>query len=110
MLIKLLVLTHLFLSLSLFVYSGQIVIKDYDQVLIFNNQPVVRVIKGDDAHYKDLDYNDKSWQVVSLPSKWQDNGITNWSGICWYRISVLFPGNLPGSTLGINLGIISDLD
>ncbi len=70
---------------------------------------IVRIQKGDNPEYARLFYNDSTWQVISLPSSWTQV-FPGWEGVCWYRIPVRFPSKLPAHSLGIQLGVISDVD
>ena len=76
---------------------------------IFTNLPVVLIQKGDHPDYKNTEYDDREWTVISLPNDWvsifPEKGI-----ICWYRIHVKFPDELRHKALGISLGVINDTD
>ncbi len=84
-------------------------IHKYSENTDFSGRGIVLIKKGDDIQYSKVDYDDRSWEITSLPSSW-DKKYPGWEGICWYRIHVKFPGELPDSSMGISLGIISDVD
>lgn len=84
-------------------------IDDYEKVIVFSGEKIVRIQKGDDAEYARPSFDDSNWRVISLPSDWTAV-FPKWEGICWYRIHVRFPSRLPAHSLGIQLGIISDVD
>lgn len=84
-------------------------IKDYLTPAIFNRMNVVLIQKGDNREYKEIDFDDSLWKVISLPSDWDDL-YKDYNGVCWYRIHIHFPEFLPGKSIGISLGIITDAD
>ncbi len=89
--------------------APSVIVKDYRKDLIFNNEKVVLIQKGDNPEYRELSFDDSSWEKTSLPSDWS-SFYGDWKGICWYRIHVRFPSGLPEKGLGVRLGIISDAD
>lgn len=80
-----------------------------DSITDFAGMNIVLAAKGDDPSYRLPDYDDSGWDRVSLPSSW-DSCYPGWSGICWYRVHIMFPEKLPLDTKGIELGIITDTD
>ncbi len=75
----------------------------------FTHKNVVLIKRGDNPEYKNPVYDDSDWRVISLPSNWSLL-FPEWNGICWYRIHIRFNERLPDNSLGIRLGIISDVD
>ncbi len=90
--------------------SNSIIIHDYEKRTDFSGVYSVLIQKGDNPGYKETDYDDSGWNIVSLPSSWNVYPFHHYSGICWYRIRIKFPDSLPGRALGINLGEIYDAD
>lgn len=84
-------------------------IEEFDKIIGFSNIRIVRIQKGDNPEYARPSYDDSSWKVISLPSDWTWF-FPGWEGVCWYRIHVRFPSKLPAHSLGIQLGVISDVD
>jgi AraC-like DNA-binding protein len=82
---------------------------DYNNHVEFTQREVVLIKKGDNPEYKNLAFDDSDWKVISLPSNWSLL-FPEWNGICWYRIHVRFNEEPPDNSLGIRLGIISDVD
>ncbi len=72
----------------------------------FSGLPVVRIQKGDRFEYTNVNYPDADWPVVSLPSSWDPAVYPGYRGVCWYRIRIRFPRELPRRALGIKLGEI----
>lgn len=100
----------LFILLSGPLFSRPVLnIENYGEVTDFSGKDIVLIKKGDDHLYGKINYDDSSWDRISLPSSW-DTIYPGWDGICWYRIYVRFPKELPRSSMGISLGIISDVD
>ena len=72
-----------------------------------------RFCKGDDPAYRELSYDDLSWQVLSLEKDWTEQGISNPDGYAWYRIHVVIPSSLKNGKTGqllLDLGPIDDAD
>jgi AraC-like DNA-binding protein len=84
-------------------------IDNYRKATEFSGKDLVLIKKGDDPSYSKTEYDDRGWEKVSLPASW-DKKYPGWTGICWYRLHVRFPEELPDSSMGISLGTISDVD
>ncbi|MFH0976697.1 MAG: helix-turn-helix domain-containing protein [Spirochaetota bacterium] len=84
-------------------------LSDYESLFDFTDKKIILIQKGDNPEYKNYMYNDSAWARVSLPSAW-DSLFPGWTGICWYRLHVKFPQNIPAYTPGVSLGTISDAD
>ena len=82
---------------------------NYDNYVEFTHKNVVLIKRGDNPEYKNLGFDDSDWKVISLPSNWSLL-FPEWEGVCWYRIHIRFNEELPDNSLGIRLGIISDVD
>ncbi|MFP4363829.1 MAG: SpoIIE family protein phosphatase [Spirochaetia bacterium] len=101
------------LFISLFAYGEnvpQIEIEAYSDPVRFAYEPVVLIEPGDSAEYRLPEYDDSLWQVISVPSKWEEAALPGHQGITWYRIHIQFPDELPGEAIGISLGEIFDAD
>jgi len=67
--------------------------------------------KGDNLDWKNPDIDDSSWQIVNLPSTWeQHSNYTQDNVYGWYRREVDIPAELIGKDIYINLGKIDDVD
>jgi AraC-like DNA-binding protein len=89
--------------------TGSVVISDYSKIIQLSGKAVVRVIDGDNDNFAKAEYDDSSWKKITLP----ENMASVFPGnpkVCWYRIHLVFPDNLPNNSIGISLGIISDTD
>ena len=89
--------------------SEKFVISDYSSPLNLAGKKIIRFKKGDDPDYKNIKYNDSSWMRVSLPSNWNDI-YPGWTGVSWYRIHIEFPDHLPERSIGLQPGVICDVD
>jgi beta-galactosidase len=70
-----------------------------------------RFSKGDNLLWKAPYYDDKSWQVVNLPSAWEvHSNYTPDNVFGWYRRELFIPVELKGKDIYINLGKIDDAD
>lgn len=58
----------------------------------------------DRADFAQLDYDDRDWRPIMVPSIWQNDGVA-YDGIAWYRIHFSVTGNLfrSGADLGAML-------
>lgn len=66
---------------------------------------------GDNKKWSEPNYNDKAWERIAVPSKWEDEGFYGYNGYAWYRKS------FDGTTLrnqnehyNLMLGYIDDVD
>ncbi|GAB1348246.1 hypothetical protein MASR1M107_04570 [Ignavibacteriales bacterium] len=65
---------------------------------------------GDDSTWSKIDFNDSSWDVISVPSSWENQGFHGYNGYAWYRISFQGTSALAGKNLALHLGYIDDVD
>lgn len=65
---------------------------------------------GDSPEYEKTNFDDSDWDQIWVPSKWEDQGYSNYDGMAWYRIDVDIPTNLNSYSLFLNLGKIDDAD
>ncbi|MBP7583782.1 MAG: helix-turn-helix domain-containing protein [Spirochaetes bacterium] len=84
-------------------------IEDYSRTVDFTGKKLVLIMKGDDPSYADPAHNDSGWTLISLPSDWSDY-YPDWTGVCWYRLRLRFPERQPVHSVGIQLGVVSDVD
>lgn len=66
---------------------------------------------GDNKKWADPKFNDGDWELIDVPSKWEDEGFYGYNGYAWYRTS--FNGadlKSKGSTFNVFLGYIDDVD
>ncbi len=56
------------------------------------------------------EYNDKSWEVMNLPSHWENNGYPDYDGYAWFRKKIIIPEDFSRKNLQLHLGRIDDKD
>lgn len=67
--------------------------------------------KGDDLTYKEIDYDDSAWQIVTLPASWEETSNYYEDYVFgWYRKAIYLPPELSGYSIRITLGKIDDCD
>jgi beta-galactosidase len=67
--------------------------------------------EGDNLLWKDPDLNDSSWQIVKLPSTWEEHSNYTQDNVYgWYRCELTIPADLKGKDIFINVGKIDDAD
>jgi beta-galactosidase len=67
--------------------------------------------KGDNMLWKDPDIDEGSWQIVKLPSTWEEHSKYTPDNVYgWYRRELTIPAELEGKDIFINLGKIDDAD
>lgn len=65
---------------------------------------------GDNLDYIQPGYNDSKWEVINVPSEWENEGFPGYDGYGWYRISFIIPKELSHKVLYLKLGQIDDVD
>ena len=67
--------------------------------------------KGDNILWKNPDFDDSSWQIVKLPSTWEEHSNYTPDNVYgWYRRELTVPADLKGKDIFINVGKIDDAD
>ena len=56
------------------------------------------------------DFDDSSWETVTLPKEWSDMGLGGFDGAMWYRHALDIPADMAGKDLLLSLGQIDDID
>ncbi len=96
----------IFVFLALFVCSA--VADDFDREV--NLKGKWRFEPGDDAAYAKPDYDDSHWELIKVPSAWEEQGFPGYDGFAWYRKSFNLSDDLEKERLILNLGYIDDVD
>jgi AraC-like DNA-binding protein len=102
-------ITLLFITASAYALPSVHDWPTYEKPFDFTGKKIISIQKGDDPKYKDYEFNDSKWVVVSIPSAW-NNLYPDWTGTCWYRLHIKFPVSIPKNSIGVNFGVISDAD
>jgi hypothetical protein len=88
----LLILIILFHPYMIYATGSKLVIDDYTSTASFSDMPIVRITNSDSRLYADENYDDSSWNTISLPSYWNKDPFPGHNGVCWYRLNIQFPG------------------
>jgi hypothetical protein len=65
---------------------------------------------GDDDHWASLNYNDKNWEEIKVPSPWEDQGFYGYDGYAWYRKHFFCTDEFKKKNIYLILGFIDDVD
>lgn len=65
---------------------------------------------GDDSSWAAINYKDKTWEVINVPSPWENEGFHGYNGYAWYRRHFFIPAGLKQKGLYLNMGVIDDVD
>jgi sialate O-acetylesterase len=65
---------------------------------------------GDEIEWKEKNYNDKGWDKIFVPAKWEQQIGEDYDGFAWYRLTFPVPQSLKGKKLVLVLGKIDDID
>jgi sialate O-acetylesterase len=55
-------------------------------------------------------FDDSAWQKMTLPTYWEQAGVTDYDGTMWFRKNVTIPAAWAGKDLKLNMGGIDDYD
>ncbi len=56
------------------------------------------------------DYQDKNWEKITVPAKWENTILGNYIGMAEFRVEFKVPGKLAGKALVLELGPIDEID
>ncbi len=56
------------------------------------------------------DFDDSSWKTVRIPGGFQELGVPNAPGVCWFRKEITLPNPLPPGKTMIYLGVVERMD
>ncbi len=65
---------------------------------------------GDNPQWKNRYYNDESWEKITVPSPWENQGFRRYDGYGWYRRTIRFTEKQLKEPLVLVLGKIDDFD
>jgi sialate O-acetylesterase len=110
------VLTSMILLVSLFLLTGCFEYRspsppphsDADEILGLSGQWKFTI--GDDIKWSKVDYDDSEWEMIEVPSSWENQGFHGYDGFAWYRKTFTFPQNESEENIYLHLGYIDDID
>lgn len=50
------------------------------------------------------------WQTIQVPGPWERQGYPGYNGHAWYRLTFQLPSRFSSESLGVNLGMLGDVD
>ncbi|MGE5362689.1 MAG: beta galactosidase jelly roll domain-containing protein [Bacteroidota bacterium] len=65
---------------------------------------------GDNAGWAKASFNDNSWEEVSVPSAWEEQGFYGYDGYAWYRKHFHCPSAVRGRAIILEMGYLDDVD
>jgi sialate O-acetylesterase len=65
---------------------------------------------GDNMAWADPVMNDRKWDSVLVPARWEDQGYPGYDGYAWYRKHFTVKPEWKGKILYLNMGVIDDVD
>ncbi len=65
---------------------------------------------GDNQNWAEKDFDDHDWEVIQVPSSWEDEGFPGYDGYAWYRKTFHLTPEDKGKNLYLRLGDIDDVD
>ena len=65
---------------------------------------------GDNMAWSDPELKEDGWKTVQVPSFWETQGLKNYNGAGWYRLTFRASANLADDRLILFLGRIDDFD
>lgn len=57
-----------------------------------------------------VDLDDSNWKTVQIPGGFQELGMADAPGVCWFRKEITLPDPLPAGKATIYLGVIEKMD
>ncbi len=52
----------------------------------------------------------RNWQRIRVPGSWESQGFAAYNGHAWYRLPLFVSSQLAGQNLGLDAGLIADVD
>jgi hypothetical protein len=65
---------------------------------------------GDDSKWANPSYDDSSWDQITVPGKWEDQGYNDYNGYAWYRKTFKVNDIPANTTIYLMMGRIDDAD
>ena len=55
-------------------------------------------------------YDDSGWEVIRVPSTWEDEGFHGYNGYAWYRKHFTVPSSIKDRVITLKMGRVDDVD
>ena len=59
-------------------------------------------------NYFAVNFNDTAWRKLSVTKTWEEQGVTNYDGIAWYRVKFNMPGKMDCAGVDIAFGAVDE--
>lgn len=64
---------------------------------------------GDDMDWSEKEFDDKGWDTIYTPGRWEDQGYVGYDGYAWYRLKINIP-LIDCDNICLQLGRIDDVN
>lgn len=65
---------------------------------------------GDNKDWALPNYDDKDWDQIFVPARWEEQGYRGYDGFAWYRIQEVVPSDFENREVFLEIGYIDDVD
>jgi hypothetical protein len=96
------------LNLLLVFFCSNLLSEDLRKVVQLNGSWKFSI--GDDKAWAAPDYDDSNWDIIAVPSKWENQGYNDYNGYAWYRKRFNISDFSDNGYLYLQLGRIDDVD
>jgi len=98
----------IFISLNLI--TGYYVLKSQDLEKIIDLKGKWRFSISEKSDWEKNSFDDSNWDLVNVPSRWENEGYYGYNGYGFYRKTFNSPSSVNSLTLELHLGYIDDAD
>ncbi len=77
---------------------------------ILNLEGKWRFSIGDALAWANPSFDDKNWDIIQVPSSWENQGFYGYDGYAWYRKTFKVPAGYQKKDLYLSLGYVDDVD
>jgi len=84
--------------------------QDDDLRMIINLKGIWKFSIGNKEEWKQPKFNDSDWELIKVPSPWEDQGFEGYNGYGFYRKTIRIDKSNTGQMLYLKLGYIDDVD
>mgnify|MGYP006287186703 CR=1 FL=1 len=99
---------HIIIGFGLFLILGKTLpAQDLREVVDLNGYWKFNI--GDNRGWAEKDFDDRHWDEIKAPDRWEDQGYVKYDGYAWYRLSVDIPSSARTKQLYLDLDRIDDV-
>ncbi|MEE4311920.1 MAG: sugar-binding domain-containing protein [candidate division KSB1 bacterium] len=85
-------------------------LRNYEMVRIKDLSGEWKFEIGDDSTWAQVDFDDRTWDRIKVPSAWEDEGFPGYDGYAWYRTRFTIDSKHADDRIYLYLGYIDDVD